>query len=202
MEADMHATEGQISEKGYKRYRSKPLITFETFLASYWARFPETLRKGLGTRNHSHAMFASNLCFVDPVLVYSEIIGVCVMRFSFHLTDIVLGTIKGSEETLLQPERHLPRNDYVTLTGKRKGALSQRSDDVYALFESYTKMKRDSGEKDIADRYVVDRFFACVLITKYSFRTHELLLFFETHGMPWQAVDHMYAIEFQFSSFC
>lgn len=70
---------------------------------------------------------------MDPALVYSEILGV----------------IKGSG-------RNLSKNEYMSnLSHKKSPLLVDVRDQVYGIFEAYTKQSRLRGEIDAADRYVL-----------------------------------------------
>ncbi|KAF9033219.1 hypothetical protein BDZ89DRAFT_983953 [Hymenopellis radicata] len=100
---------------------------------------------------------------LDPALVYSELIGV----------------IKGSEESLSDPKRFLSEVAYRRINEQQHSTLSGRTEEVYALFQTYMQMKKSKGEYDVADR------------------THNILAFFKEHGVPGAGVDHLYIDEVQ-----
>ncbi|KAH9005755.1 hypothetical protein EDB86DRAFT_2843047 [Lactarius hatsudake] len=80
----------------------------------------------------------------------------------------IIGTIKGSEKSLESPNRALDRGTYESLTNRD-----------YALFESYQKIKRERGERDLADR------------------THDLLDGINNYRPKGNLVDFVYVDEVQ-----
>ncbi|KAI9453668.1 hypothetical protein BJY52DRAFT_1396510, partial [Lactarius psammicola] len=80
----------------------------------------------------------------------------------------IIGTIKGSEKSLDFLNRALDRGTYESLTNRN-----------YTLFEAYQKLKRERGERDLADR------------------THDLLDKIKEKGLKGELVDFVYVDEVQ-----
>ncbi|KAH9172877.1 hypothetical protein EDB89DRAFT_842082 [Lactarius sanguifluus] len=80
----------------------------------------------------------------------------------------IIGTIKGSEKSLEFPNCALDRGTYESLTNRD-----------YSLFEAYQKLKRERGERDLADR------------------THNLLDGIKANGLKGELVDFVYVDEVQ-----
>lgn len=75
-------------------------------------------------------------CLLDPASVFAEFMGV----------------IKGSEISLSFPKGFLDRQTYVELSHRSQMRFHDRREQVYDMFEAYTRMKRERGELDVADR--------------------------------------------------
>ena len=65
------------------------------------------------------------------------------------------GVIKGSEMTLDSETHFLDYETYLNLSARTQATFSSRRKEIYALFETYLKMKRDRREYDAADRLVL-----------------------------------------------
>jgi len=72
----------------------------------------------------------------DPALVFGEFMGV----------------IKGSEDTIGTEHRCLDLESYKLLSVRSQGTFSHKRDDIYALFQAYTQLKRQRQDYDAADR--------------------------------------------------
>ena len=75
-------------------------------------------------------------CDLDPALVFGEIMGV----------------IKGSECTIKKKGRCLDRDSYKSLSVRSQATFAHKRDDIYDLFEAYTKRKVAGRSYDAADR--------------------------------------------------
>ncbi|KAI0791850.1 hypothetical protein C8Q75DRAFT_57350 [Abortiporus biennis] len=73
---------------------------------------------------------------LDPALVFAEIIGV----------------IKGSERTRKSEKGYLDRNEYLDLSQRSQCTFASHREMVYAIFQSYLKLKAERREYDDADR--------------------------------------------------
>ena len=62
---------------------------------------------------------------LDPALVFGEFMGV----------------IKGSECTIKKKDRCLDRGSYRLLSVRNQATFAHKRDDIYDLFEAYTKRK-------------------------------------------------------------
>ncbi|KAL4065819.1 hypothetical protein V8B97DRAFT_1114496 [Scleroderma yunnanense] len=99
-----------------------------------------------------------------PSLVFSEFMGV----------------IKGSERAFRR-DRFLDRQTYVNLPSRAYPVFAHARDELYNLFESYHKLKRECGHYDLADR------------------THTILKVLLSKGVKLrgQRVDYLYVDEAQ-----
>ena len=68
--------------------------------------------------------------------------------------DHSLGVIKGSETTLNSENHFLDYDTYSNLSARTQATFASKRNEIYSLFEIYTKKKRDRREYDAADRYV------------------------------------------------
>ncbi|KAH8984683.1 hypothetical protein EDB92DRAFT_2117026 [Lactarius akahatsu] len=100
---------------------------------------------------------------IDASLVFSEFMGV----------------IKGSEMTLESETHFLDYETYVNLSARTQATFASRRKDIYILFETYLKMKRNRREYDAADR------------------THAILRSMTQDGMKGQKIDFLYVDEVQ-----
>ncbi|KAH9172885.1 hypothetical protein EDB89DRAFT_1962863 [Lactarius sanguifluus] len=100
---------------------------------------------------------------IDASLVFSEFMGV----------------IKGSEMTLDSETHFLDYETYVNLSARTQATFASRRNEIYVLFETYLKMKRDRREYDAADR------------------THAILRSMVQDGMKGQKIDFLYVDEVQ-----
>ncbi|KAI0292973.1 P-loop containing nucleoside triphosphate hydrolase protein [Multifurca ochricompacta] len=83
-----------------------------------------------------------------------------------------LGVIKGSEMTLDMESHFLDHDTYLNLSTRTQATFSSKRKEIYTLFETYLKMKRDRREYDAADRVA-------------------------QHGMKGQKIDFLYVDEVQ-----
>lgn len=65
------------------------------------------------------------------------------------------GVIKGSEMTLDSESHFLDYETYLNLSARTQATFASRRKEIYTLFESYLKMKRNRREYDAADRLVL-----------------------------------------------
>ncbi|KAI9453660.1 hypothetical protein BJY52DRAFT_1288007 [Lactarius psammicola] len=100
---------------------------------------------------------------IDVSLVFSEFMGV----------------IKGSEMTLDSETHFLDYETYLNLSARTQATFASRRKEIYLLFETYLKMKRDRREYDAADR------------------THAILRSMAQDGMKGQKIDFLYVDEVQ-----
>jgi hypothetical protein len=63
-----------------------------------------------------------------------------------------LGVIKGSEMTLTLQNHLLDYDTYSNLSSRTQATFAAKRKEIYTLFETYLKMKRDRKEYDAADR--------------------------------------------------
>ncbi|KAI6022561.1 hypothetical protein EDC04DRAFT_334245 [Pisolithus marmoratus] len=73
---------------------------------------------------------------LDPWLVFGEIMGI----------------IKGSEKSLVFDDGALDKSTYCALSSRSNPTFSGQRELVYALFEAYSKLKRQRQHHDVADR--------------------------------------------------
>ncbi|KAI6165390.1 hypothetical protein EDD17DRAFT_225914 [Pisolithus thermaeus] len=73
---------------------------------------------------------------LDPWLVFGEIMGI----------------IKGSEKSLEFDDGTLDKNTYRSLPSRSNPTFSSQRELVYALFEAYSRLKRQRQHHDVADR--------------------------------------------------
>jgi tetratricopeptide (TPR) repeat protein len=90
-----------------------------------------------------------------------------------------MGVIKGSEMTLDSETHFLDYDTYVNLSARTQSTFASRRKEIYTLFESYLKMKRNRREYDAADR------------------THAILRSLAQDGMKGQRIDFLYVDEVQ-----
>jgi len=92
-----------------------------------------------------------------------------------------MGVIKGSEQSLNFPEGFLDRETYLGSSNRSRMRFHDRSEQIYDIFEAYTKMKRRRGELDVADR------------------THKILnlILAQSQAAPIPKVDYLYVDEVQ-----
>ncbi|KAI9436974.1 hypothetical protein H4582DRAFT_1853973 [Lactarius indigo] len=90
-----------------------------------------------------------------------------------------IGVIKGSEMTLDSETHFLDYETYLNLSSRTQATFASKRKEIYALFETYLKMKRDRREYDAADR------------------THSILRSMVQDGMKGQKIDFLYVDEVQ-----
>ncbi|KAH9891312.1 hypothetical protein C8Q73DRAFT_119576 [Cubamyces lactineus] len=90
-----------------------------------------------------------------------------------------MGVIKGSEEALAHPEGYLDMESYCKLSHRTQATFASQRENIYRLFQAYLKKKKERGDYDAADR------------------THALINFLKTMGVPGQEVDFIYVDEAQ-----
>ncbi|KAH9017016.1 P-loop containing nucleoside triphosphate hydrolase protein [Lactarius pseudohatsudake] len=90
-----------------------------------------------------------------------------------------MGVIKGSEMTLDSETHFLDYETYLNLSARTQATFAGRRKEIYVLFETYLKMKRDRREYDAADR------------------THAILRSMVQDGMKGQKIDFLYVDEVQ-----
>ncbi|KAF8261744.1 hypothetical protein EI94DRAFT_1809815 [Lactarius quietus] len=90
-----------------------------------------------------------------------------------------MGVIKGSEMTLDSENHFLDHETYLNLSSRTQATFASRRKEIYILFETYLKMKRDRREYDAADR------------------THAILRSMVQDGMKGQKIDFLYVDEVQ-----
>ncbi|KAH9172883.1 hypothetical protein EDB89DRAFT_1962838 [Lactarius sanguifluus] len=90
-----------------------------------------------------------------------------------------IGVIKGSEMTLDSETHFLDYETYVNLSARTQATFASKRKDIYILFETYLKMKRNRREYDAADR------------------THAILHSMTQDGMKGQKIDFLYVDEVQ-----
>jgi len=73
------------------------------------------------------------------------------------------GVIEGSEEALSYHTRYVDSRGYTELSHRRHHVFSNKRDKLYALFESYLRLKRARGEFDSADRWASSPHFLKLL---------------------------------------
>ncbi|KAH8984681.1 hypothetical protein EDB92DRAFT_1885663 [Lactarius akahatsu] len=90
-----------------------------------------------------------------------------------------IGVIKGSEMTLDSETHFLDHETYLNLSARTQATFASKRKEIYVLFETYLKMKRDRREYDAADR------------------THAILRSMVQDGMKGQKIDFLYVDEVQ-----
>ena len=145
----------QVVSSDYMLQRRQSFVSFDVFREKYWDHFPQPLTKGLGPLRLSIVKDVLMFPFLDASLVFSEFMGV---YYTAHITSrfivdrSLLGVIKGSETTLISENHFLDYDTYLNLSARTQATFASRRKEIYALFETYMKMKRDRGEYDAADR--------------------------------------------------
>ncbi|KAJ7652111.1 hypothetical protein DFH06DRAFT_1094341 [Mycena polygramma] len=91
----------------------------------------------------------------------------------------VMGVIKGSEESLTSKSHYLNREVYFNIGERRQSTFAEQRGRIYDIFEKYLGQKRSRGDTDAADR------------------THSILNFFQTRGVPGRRIDYLYVDETQ-----
>ncbi|KAJ8084867.1 hypothetical protein PM082_003644 [Marasmius tenuissimus] len=91
----------------------------------------------------------------------------------------LIGVIKGSEETLMCQPHLLPPEAYAKKSEGRHATFAAHGGQIYALYEAYAKKKKQAGARDVADR------------------THILLDYLNSHGVPGRKIDQLYVDEVQ-----
>ena len=173
---------GQQAESSeYMLQRRKSFISFDVFREEYWAHFPQSLIKGLGPfllspfvnrRDSDFVLQTSHLSLVNSWVCTAS------RPTLFPIRHIPLGVIKGSEMTLDSETHFLDSETYLNLSTRTQAMFASRRKEIYILFETYLKMKRDRREYDAADRLVV-----------VSFRqTSQTLTMWLTEPMPFSVV--------------
>ncbi|KAF8261742.1 hypothetical protein EI94DRAFT_1745299 [Lactarius quietus] len=90
-----------------------------------------------------------------------------------------MGVIKGSEMTLDSETHFLDYEAYLNLSARTQATFASRRKEIYSIFETYLKMKRDRREYDAADR------------------THAILRSVAQDGLKGQKIDFLYVDEVQ-----
>ena len=128
------AGSGSGSSSDYMQQFRRSFVSYAEFLTSYWAHLPQTSTRSLG-EDTWFALVSPN-DNADPALVFGEIMGV----------------IEGSEETVGTKRRCLDQEAYKSLSYRNQGMFSHKRDEIYGLFEAYTKLKYQRQDYDAADR--------------------------------------------------
>ena len=92
----------------------------------------------------------------------------CANCRRFSVNHYILGVIKGSETTLTSETHFLDCDTYLNLSARTQATFASKRKEIYALFETYLKMKRDRGEYDAADRQVPRLSYQTLLIPHIS----------------------------------
>ena len=66
-----------------------------------------------------------------------------------------MGVIKGSEQALDCARRCLDRLSYEGLSHRSQSTFSRQRSEIYSIFESFLKQKRERNHYDSADRQVL-----------------------------------------------
>lgn len=133
----------QLLEADFPQQRQPVLmVSYDIFRQSYWPRFPQSITKGLGKFTINSFKYkltrAEILVLLDPSLVFSEFMGV----------------IKGSEQALDCADNCLDYQTYENLSHRSQSTFSGQRSQIYAVFNSYVKRKREQNQYDSADRQV------------------------------------------------
>ncbi|KAH8984688.1 hypothetical protein EDB92DRAFT_1950637 [Lactarius akahatsu] len=148
-------------------------ITVDTL----WGLLEADMRPPPSKNRHSHSQKRNNKWLRRTDLVTFDVFKRMYWRRLPQMTKgivpsvafgDIIGTIKGSEKSLESPNRALDRGTYESLTNRD-----------YKLFEAYQKLKRERGERDLADR------------------THSLLDGIKENGLKGELVDFVYVDEVQ-----
>jgi len=103
---------------------------------------------------------------LKPALVFAEFMGV----------------IKGSEKSLDFSEGFIDRQTYIESTPGSQMTFYDRREQIYSLFEAYTKLKRQNGDQDIADR------------------THKIIRLILQQGLLGPKIDYLFILPLIWSS--
>ncbi|KAI6110793.1 hypothetical protein EDD16DRAFT_1710655 [Pisolithus croceorrhizus] len=115
------------------------------------------------TANYWPRLCSTLAQYFGPWLVFSEFMGV----------------IKGSEQAFRSPSGILDRQTYAKLSARTYPVFAEDRHALYSAFESYTKLKRERGGYDMADR------------------TYAILKALSRNPLKGQPVDHLYVDEVQ-----
>lgn len=63
--------------------------------------------------------------------------------------------IKGSDESLKSKKHYLSREAYLGLSERKQFTFASQRERIYNIFEKYLVLKRQYGDYDAADRYVL-----------------------------------------------
>jgi hypothetical protein len=102
------------------------------------------------------------------------------------------GVIKGSEMTLDSETHFLDYETYLNLSTRTQATFASRRKEIYVLFETYLKMKRDRREYDAADRLGLMSSRPASLDNLFD-RTHAILRSMTQDGMKGQRIDFLFA---------
>ena len=75
-------------------------------------------------------------------------------RYQSSVDYSFLGVIKGSETTIDSENHFLDYDTYSNLSTRTQATFARKRNEIYSLFEIYSKKKRERKEYDAADRYV------------------------------------------------
>ncbi|KAI6100008.1 hypothetical protein EV401DRAFT_2215392 [Pisolithus croceorrhizus] len=115
------------------------------------------------TANYWPRLCSTLAQYFGPWLVFSEFMGV----------------IKGSEQAFRSPTGILDRQTYAKLSARTYPVFAEDRHALYSAFESYSKLKRERGGYDMADR------------------TYAILKALSRNPLKGQPVDHLYVDEVQ-----
>ena len=94
--------------------------------------------------------------------------------------------IKGSEQALNSEQGYLDQETYSGIRRRSHATSDEQRELIYRIFEAYTKRKKEYGQYDAADRYVV--LWECLrgseVLTLGCFRTRMLLKCLDSVRLP------------------
>ena len=170
IEADMDHPPGIGTDQGlgashpalsseYMLQRRKSFISFDVFREEYWAHFPQPLTKGLGPSvasiiDQDVFMFSFFPQTSHSYSANSWVTATPHYHSRFFVNHSFLGVIKGSETTLNSENHFLDYDTYSNLSARTQATFASKRNEIYSLFEIYTKKKRERREYDAADRYM------------------------------------------------
>lgn len=83
-------------------------------------------------------------------------VGIICAILHYRRSDLTrfAGVIKGSEEVIKHNSGYLDRKTYLALSHRQNSTFANQRDVVYNLFKAYLKRKRETGDYDVADRFL------------------------------------------------
>ncbi|KAI8983190.1 hypothetical protein BD414DRAFT_515715 [Trametes punicea] len=146
------------------------IISYKTFLGTYWSHFPQDLKHKL-----------------DPDFVFNEFMG----EFRLQTDEVHVssdadsaGVIQGSEKALTSEGGFLDEETYCSMTRGPIIIPEHHREAIYQLYLLYRKKKRQLWHRDAAD-------------SLKSLRTHELVRALKEQGLPGLPIDFLYVDEAQ-----
>ncbi|KAI6046365.1 hypothetical protein EDC04DRAFT_2598161 [Pisolithus marmoratus] len=161
---DVPDTQSGIPQR-YSELESRHFPLFLTF-----DRLARMIAADISDADHPEAKRISKLFMLshDPVVLdsfvsYEVFVNMYWPHFAQYLTKgrdpwlvfgEIMGIIRGSEKSLEFDDGSLDKKTYCGLPSRSNPTFSGQRESVYAIYEAYSKLKRQRQHHDVADRYV------------------------------------------------